>query len=188
MSPLRADIVSAVIAIIAERGFEGLSMRTVAMRAGVSTGAVQHHFRTKSEMLRAAMEAISVAAAERAEHTETIGEPVERLHAIVDLLVPADAADPVARVWLAYAVRASTDDEIRGEYGRMWTRLRSGLAMLVAAATGRRDTAETDGAELLALLDGLALRVIAEHGSGETARAIAHRRVDELVGGSSRPV
>ena len=47
--------------VLVAEGFEGVSVRKVAARAGVSIGAVQHHFPTKDAMLAAAMERASAA-------------------------------------------------------------------------------------------------------------------------------
>ncbi|PPF22307.1 TetR/AcrR family transcriptional regulator, partial [Rathayibacter sp. AY1A7] len=51
----RSDILSAVVAVLSTRGAEHLSIRTVAAEAGVSVGAVQHHFPTKQALLAGAM-------------------------------------------------------------------------------------------------------------------------------------
>lgn len=185
MSAARDNITRAVIGVIAQSGFEGLSVRAVAARAGVSSGAVQHHFETKAAMLHAAITAITSAATDRYTAMEEMEDPVERLRAIADALLPAEADDPVARVWLAFAARAAVDEDIRTEYVAVWGRVRSGLRLLLAAATARPETAGDDSVELLALLDGLALAVVAEHGGVKpaTARRIAQRRITELVGG-----
>ncbi|WP_168211841.1 TetR/AcrR family transcriptional regulator [Ruania zhangjianzhongii] len=183
-SSARDGVVTAVIAIVAESGFEGLSVRAVAARAGVSVGAVQHHFPTKAEMLTAAMASIATGAAERYGELEKIEDPAERLSALVDRLLPADAQNVVARIWLALAARATVDDAAAAAYADLWGRMRAGLRLLLPAAGGRADTAEQDATELLALLDGLAVSIVAEDGRIDPARArrIAHRRVAELIG------
>ncbi|GAA4283582.1 TetR family transcriptional regulator C-terminal domain-containing protein [Brevibacterium daeguense] len=178
----RDSIVRAMIEIIAAQGFEGLSVRGVAADAGVSAGAVQHHFPTREAMLGAAMSAITDLASTRGSDLEDIAEPVERLHALVDLLVPGSPSDRVARVWLAFAARAAVDGPTGSEYARLWSRIRVQLRLLIAAAGGNAGTVERASRELLALLDGLALSVVAERQEPGAAREIAHRRVDEIVG------
>lgn len=180
---VRGAIVSVVIAMVAESGFEALSVRSVAARADLSPGAVQHHFPTKASMLDAAMSAISDGARQRYETLASVDDPQERLHALADKLVPGTAQSTVAKVWLAFACRASVDATIRTRYAELWGGVRSGIRLLLPAAGGRPDTAEDDAAELLALLDGLALSVVAEQGriDPDTARRIAHRRVTQLV-------
>lgn len=170
-----------MIEIIAEEGFEGLSVRGVAARAGVSLGAVQHHFPTKTAMLDAAMATIAALAAQRSAELADVADPAERLHALVDLLIPGDATDPIARVWLAFTARATVDEHIRAAYVQLWTRVRNELRLLIAAASGRPEDAEDAARELLALLDGFTLGVIAEQQSSEAARNIAHQRLDNLI-------
>ena len=46
----RSDILSAVVTVLSTRGADQLSIRTVAAEAGVSAGAVQHHFPTKQAL------------------------------------------------------------------------------------------------------------------------------------------
>lgn len=177
----RETLVRTMIEIVAEHGFEGLSVRGVAARAGVSLGAVQHHFPTKTAMLDAAMTTIAALAAQRSAELANVADPAERLHALVDLLIPGDATDPIARVWLAFAARAAVDEHIRAAYVQLWTRVRNELRLLIAAASGRPEDAEHAARELLALLDGFALGVIAEQQSSEAARNIAHERLDNLI-------
>lgn len=178
----RESLVTATIEIIAENGFEGLSVRALATRTGMSAGAVQHHFPTKAAMLEAAMGAITAGAREQYA-LEDIPDPVERLHTTVDRLMPRDSADTMGRVWLAFAARAAVDEQTRIAYEHLWSRVRWNLRLLIAAASGRPDTAEDDSVELLALLDGLALSIVAEQHPpfAATARTIAHQRVDALI-------
>lgn len=49
----RARIISATVAYIDERGLNQTSLQQVAKSAGVTVGAVQHHFATKTELLTA---------------------------------------------------------------------------------------------------------------------------------------
>lgn len=177
----RNALVLAMIEIIAEHGFEGLSVRQVARRGGLSIGAVQHHFPTKSAMLDAAMTAIATMAAGRSSELDSVSDPKERLHLLVDFLIPEDATNQVARVWLAFATRAVVDTRIRTAYMKLWAHLRSELRLLIAAASGRPEEAEQAARELLALLDGLALSIVAEHQDSGTARLIAHARTDSLI-------
>lgn len=178
----RSKLVEAMVHIVGARGFEGLSVRAVAARAGVSAGAVQHHFPTKTAMLGAAMSAIVTVAAGRDDDVELIADPAERLHAVVDLLIPRSADSLVARVWVAFAAHAVVDTATREVYRNLWGRTRAGLRLLIAAC-GQPESADEKSAELLALLDGLALSIVAEQTPEmiERARVIAHRRTDELT-------
>lgn len=177
----REALVRTMIEIIAEHGFDGLSVRGVASRAGVSIGAIQHYFPTKTTMLDAAMTAITSMAAQQSYELASVTDPAERLHALVELFIPADEADRVARVWLAFTARAAVDENTRNTYKHLWARVRNELRLLLAAASGNPEGAEHSARELLALLDGFALGVIAEQQDSDTARQIAHERLDNLI-------
>ena len=47
----RRDIAEAIFGVIGSRGLEGVSLRDVALEAGVSMGSLQHYFTSKNEML-----------------------------------------------------------------------------------------------------------------------------------------
>lgn len=51
----RAAVLDATIELLVERGYAGTSTRLAAEKAGVSLGALQHHFRTKAELTVEAM-------------------------------------------------------------------------------------------------------------------------------------
>lgn len=51
----RAAVLEATIELLVERGYAGTSTRLAADKAGVSLGALQHHFRTKAELTVEAM-------------------------------------------------------------------------------------------------------------------------------------
>ncbi|WP_395713617.1 TetR/AcrR family transcriptional regulator [Reyranella sp.] len=55
----RNSIMEAAIAVLAERGFHGTTMRDIAQRAGVSQGLLHHHFGTKEKLWRTAGEHLS---------------------------------------------------------------------------------------------------------------------------------
>jgi AcrR family transcriptional regulator len=50
---LRAALLEAAAAVIADTGVEGLTLREVARRAGVSHAAPKHHFADKADLVRA---------------------------------------------------------------------------------------------------------------------------------------
>lgn len=177
------QLIGHVTALMAETGFEGLSVRAVAARAGVSIGAVQHHFPTKDAMLRAAAEAVVTHASEHyASLVDSVTDPGQQLRAVVDGLLPDGPDDVAARVWLALAARAVFDQDLRELHATTTRRIRRGIAMAIAAATGRAEDADREATELLALVDGLTVSVLSEASVGAaTARAVAQRRLDAML-------
>ncbi len=56
--PKRAELLSAAIAVIAQEGYAGASMRKVAQHAGCTTGAVTYYFANKEEMVTAVAQSL----------------------------------------------------------------------------------------------------------------------------------
>jgi AcrR family transcriptional regulator len=181
----RDAVLHHLVEAIAEVGMSGLSVRTVAARAGVAIGTVQHHFPTKAAMILAAMDAISVDAVQAYADASEDADAEGRLFATVRLLVPSGPESRVSRVWLAFAACAPTDPAVGARYEQMWARTERGLAerFTDAAPGASRSSVDDAAAEMLALLDGLAVTVLAEpqRMPGERARAIATRRCGELL-------
>lgn len=57
----RRRVVEAAAAVFAEAGFEGARMSRIAETAGLSTGAIYNHYRSKADLLAAAVEAYATA-------------------------------------------------------------------------------------------------------------------------------
>lgn len=51
----KQEILHTAIEIIADEGYSGLSMRSLARASGMKLGALQYHFRTREELLRSIM-------------------------------------------------------------------------------------------------------------------------------------
>jgi AcrR family transcriptional regulator len=155
-----------VTAVLVKEGFEGVSVRKVAARAGVSIGAVQHHFPTKDAMLTAAMDRAS--ADFQARLTARIPSDASAetaLRAVTDELLGLGPERREASVlWLARLARASVDEGAARMHARDWQEIEDVLARLLAAASPQRRPGNhgDDAAQLLALLDGLAMAALTE--------------------------
>jgi AcrR family transcriptional regulator len=174
-------MVDAVLRALLTEGFEGVSVRKVATLAGVSIGAVQHHFPTKDVMLGAAMDRAAQDFRNRlADRLPADLPPHRHLEELAVALVSADDRD-VSVIWLLRLARAAVDDATAVRHRNDWKALEDHLASVLAAA-GVHD--RMTAVELLALLDGLACSVAVEPDrvSGETAEAIVRAHVRRLVG------
>lgn len=180
----RAALVRALVEIVADRGLDAVSVREVAAHVGVSIGAVQHHFPTKSAMLRAAMDDVSarwVADVER----DLPEEPRAALRLVAERLVPVATDDRDARVWFAFVARAAVDDELAAVHREGMRELEH--ALVAAAVDGVDDDAERAAvadelAAVLALVDGLTVAVLLEPDRmpPHRAHAIVNRYLDGL--------
>jgi AcrR family transcriptional regulator len=82
-------ILEAAIAVMAEHGYHGTSVRDIAERAGVSPAALYHHFGSKQEVLATIMERGIEALLRRTRAAlAAAGEaPADRLRALVEVQV-----------------------------------------------------------------------------------------------------
>jgi AcrR family transcriptional regulator len=162
----RAEIVEAAWQALAAHGSEGATMRTIAERAGCSTGRLTHYFNNRDEILVAALRAVHTSAATR------MGAAVERadgLDALRAVLQEALPLDPVSRrewkVWIAFWGLAGANPSLRREQRTRYAEWRLLVRTLLARGVEVGDLrpldveAETD--HLVALVDGLGLQAIA---------------------------
>ncbi len=107
----RTAVLDATLDLLVERGYAGTSTRLAAERAGVSLGALQHHFRTRADL---SVEALSYASARLAEEfvaTSTAsGDTLERFGSILDrLFVVFRGSTFAAAVEIHLASRTDTE-------------------------------------------------------------------------------
>jgi AcrR family transcriptional regulator len=76
----RTALTAAARELFAEHGYQSTPAGLVAQRAGVTSGALYHHFRDKRDLFRAALEAVERSLAERVSEAARRGHgPWERL-------------------------------------------------------------------------------------------------------------
>jgi AcrR family transcriptional regulator len=104
----RRAIGAALLAVVAERGLEEVSVRTVAAQAGRSPGAVQKYFRTKEEMLSLALDMAGEKTEQRMRAVDRSGPPRQVLRRLVVATLPLDAERRAeGLVWDAFAAVAA---------------------------------------------------------------------------------
>lgn len=108
----REALLDAALDSLIEVGYANTSTRAVAERAGVSQGALQHHFQTKAELINAAINHIVQRLAGQAEGDFVPeGTPRERAEVVVDLLWNAHNL-PIAQAIFELFQVARTDKDI----------------------------------------------------------------------------
>src|SRR3712207_1086777 len=135
-------LLASVLDLLVAEGYEGISIRRVAAAAGVSIGAVQHHFPTKDALLAAAMERVSRQFEARLDRRIAPGAgPAEVLRAVADELVSTgEERRPASVIWLVRLARAAVHEPTAEVHRREWQQVEDLLAHLIAAA--RPDLAE----------------------------------------------
>jgi AcrR family transcriptional regulator len=91
---LRASLLEAADAVLAERGAQGLTLRDVARAAGVSHGAPYHHFASLNELLAAVAERGFVILGDAMAQAVAVPDTRERLLRVAQAYVDCARAHP----------------------------------------------------------------------------------------------
>jgi TetR/AcrR family transcriptional repressor of bet genes len=160
MEPLRrAAIIEATIASIHDGGLGGLTVGTVARRAGVSSALVHHYFGSKERLLLAAMRhLLADLGGEMRARLADARDPASRVRAIIaGCLAEAQFRPQVVSAWLAFYVAARHDPEAMRLLRVYVRRLESNLVAALVLLFPRED-ARRVARGAAALIDGLWLR------------------------------
>lgn len=108
----RAALLNAAVDSLVERGFARTTTTEVAFRAGVSLGALLHHFPTKSNLLIGAVEhVVTRRQNEFRASVAGLAPGASRLEAAIDLLWSAFDG-PTFRAWVELWVGSRTDPQL----------------------------------------------------------------------------
>lgn len=185
----RRQIAEAVCELIAERGIEGVTLRDVAARAGVSMGAVQRAF-PKDGMLGFALDHIVAQAHQRAaDRIEQAGLTESARALLVVCLQELALAGPGQRtqavVWLTFAAQAAVREQLAGVLRDYYDK---GLGLLVwliehgqLIGEIRADIDAGEQARVLhALADGLTQHIALGLADSADARRLIDHHTDHL--------
>jgi len=104
----RGKFANAAIRIVARKGLEGLTMRSVASEAGLSYGSLFHYFNSKDELL---MQAIRHSTSEQARRVNEFSVRFKGLKALEHLMCDDALVEEGSRddslVWLAFLYKAA---------------------------------------------------------------------------------
>lgn len=188
----RTLIADALLRVAAERGIEAVSLRHVAAEAGVTSGMVQHYFRTKDEMMVFAMEVVSDnvrarLAADDPGEDASVGELVRAL--FVQLLPLDEARRLEGRVALAFFAYAAAHPQVATAIRADNAALREMVAdriRLAREADQLRVDVDPDHAAiaLLALVEGLGMQAVSGEYSAETALEVFDSHLKLIFGKS----
>ena len=179
----RELLANALMRLAAAQGLEAVSLRHVAAEAGVSTGMVQHYFRTKDEMMAFAFEMVTDRIRTRSQAAAAPETPHELVRGLLLEILPLDEMrrleNHVVLAFLAYAaVKPSIAAGLRTSAGGM----RVFLADQLRAAGVDGVDPERAAAGLLALVDGLGLQLLLGRYAEEDAVAVLDAQLALLFG------
>ena len=117
----RAKVLAATIDCLVEHGYANTSTRHIAKRAGLTVGALQHHFASKADLMAAALQTLGDRMAdEYVAEAPTEGVPHERIAQLLDRLWEAHRG-PLFDAGLELWVAARSDAELRATMARVAT-------------------------------------------------------------------
>jgi TetR/AcrR family transcriptional repressor of bet genes len=118
----RAQIADALLAVMAERGYEQATIERIAEKANLAPGLLHYHFGTKAEILAYAVERLTLVLRARidARLTGAGTDPRRRLHAVLEafLALGDDASSAAVASWSALSADASRVPDVRALYAR----------------------------------------------------------------------
>jgi AcrR family transcriptional regulator len=195
----RTLIADALMRVAAQHGLEAVSLRHVAAEAGVTSGMVQHYFRTKDELMTFALAVVRER--NEARVTEAIGRlgdtPSARtlLRTMLATLLPLDeprrADGRVALAFLAYtAVRPDAAVALRDDTAAMVTFVADQIRAAQAAGEARPQVDPVHAAAgLLAIMEGLGIYLLGDHYAPDVATGALDAHLTMIFGpdGEGRP-
>jgi AcrR family transcriptional regulator len=184
----RGQLIEVATGLFADRGYEGTSIEAVLAAAGVSRGALYHHFAGKEALFRAVLEAVSDrVTAEVTEAIRDCTDPVDAMRtgamAWIDL-----AGDPVIqRVMLVDAPSVLGWEQWRAmDEGRTVGAMRAMLQAVSDSGRLPQELVAPFSHMILAALDEAAM-VVARAPDSRAALAESSQAVDELLNRLLRP-
>jgi TetR/AcrR family transcriptional repressor of bet genes len=157
----RGEIVGALLAVMAEHGYEKATIQLIAQKAGLAPGLLHYHFKTKAEILLELVKTLANLSCQRfQDFAESASTADERLRAYINArLAKGQGADPNAvAAWVVIGAEAVRQPDVRVVYReavRAETELIEELLSACFIDRGRALTAVRPlAAALLALIEG----------------------------------
>jgi TetR/AcrR family transcriptional repressor of bet genes len=157
----RAEIVGALLAAMAEHGYEKATIQLIAQKAGLAPGLVHYHFKTKAEILLELIRTLASLSRQRyLGFAQSATSPDDRLRAYINArLAKGEGADPHAvAAWVVIGAEAVRQPEVRAIYQEVVRAEADLIEALLAACFKERGRARAQvkplAAALLALIEG----------------------------------
>ena len=153
---VRLQLLSAAATLVAEMGWNAVSTRTLAERAGVTPGLVHYHFPSLQALLRdAALGMMS----DLLSSAEALFETARTLDAGVNLLLSSlnayTGSDPTSLLFIETYLAATRDETLRSELVAVVGEFRKQLARWLAEHGA--DTPDITASVLMSAIDGVIL-------------------------------
>lgn len=180
----RTALLDATVACLVEVGFSGTTTTEVSRRAGVSLGALLHHFPSKADLLAAAVgHVLERRQAEFRKAMADLDPGVDRLDAAIDLLW-SGFSGPTFTAWLELWVAARTDAELAAAVVAVddaFIRTSEEVFQELFPADEYPDVATVGLSFTYAVMDGAALQSLIPHSRQGDAAIDALKAIARLV-------
>ncbi|MCK7621828.1 TetR family transcriptional regulator C-terminal domain-containing protein [Streptomyces sp. RS10V-4] len=194
----RRAVAQAVLAVVARRGLEHVSLRNVAEEAGLAIGSVRHYFTDRDELMIFTMRELSHRIEERVRlHAERLLDPggcTDRRRSTEQLLAEFLPLDEIRReeagLWHAFTALAHLRPDVRACAAEMQQAMHALVARVLHEAQGvgalpHAADIELESTRLTALLDGLTLQaaLFPDRFPPELLQQVLRRHLDTLRSG-----
>lgn len=184
----RGRLVEAAIRVLDESGYANLTISKVAQSAGLTNGAMQHHFVSRGELLVAVLNALYPALDIPIERIASQSRPIrQRVSMIVDLFWQIYSRPEYLVIWdIAFGTRS--DPTLRAKlqtYQReIAARLPKSLAKVFADVGLSPEDADRTFALVISYLRGLALQTVfgvdRRHANLDQIKDLASEQIEKL--------
>ena len=126
----KQEIVTALLHVMANVGYEKASIQSIAKQAGLAPGLIHYHFKTKQDVLIAAIHWIAASAEQRLQAMlNDARDPWEKLKAFVNArLATGETQMPqIVAAWIVVASESIKHDDVRTIYQNL---IKTQLAIL----------------------------------------------------------
>jgi AcrR family transcriptional regulator len=177
----RALLLDATIACLVDVGYAATTTTLIAERAGVSRGAQMHHYKTKTELVAAAVEHLGARIGQQLEQAAAKRKDPDQLSAAVDILWDGFTT-PLFTAWLELAVAARSDADLRDQLTRTGPRVERAIRTVLETVFGEEAAAAPGYQQAIEmtfeLMSGMAMArsTISPQASGARSRRIHERR------------
>jgi TetR/AcrR family transcriptional repressor of bet genes len=190
----RAQITGALMKVMARRGYDGASIADIAKAARLTPGLVHYHFKSKQEILLAALHELVC----RHDHNlearmgSTDENPISEIEVFIDfhLGLGADADPEALACWILLSGEALRERKVRVEFEKaleaMTTRLRDTIQRGMEQKAFACQAADAAASALIAVIQGYF--VLAATARTIIPKGSAARSTRQMAEGLLRPV
>jgi TetR/AcrR family transcriptional repressor of bet genes len=115
----QSQIVRALSVVMAEQGYDGATIHTIAAEAGLTPGLVHYHFKSKLEIFLSLIAVLDEAVRQRYVGQKKPNDtPIQDLKAFVDafLALGKDSDETAVRCWIIIGAEALRQSEVSAAY------------------------------------------------------------------------